>query len=56
MNKTFLEACDQAERGEWLCIKCFTFCNPLNEDWRWNGQEWEHHHNLAHVPSIRREV
>lgn len=39
----------------WSCPECHQYCQPGSPQWRWNGQNWEHHHGypVGHITAIR---
>lgn len=46
----------EAESKHWYCTSCGEQCQALSAKWRFNGDEWEHHHDypMGHVLAERR--
>lgn len=55
LSKKARKMIDYMNPRKWRCTKCGKICEFASEDWRWNGQAWEHSHGwpIGHVPAER---
>lgn len=50
--ESFRARLSTAQGDAWRCEQCGELADPMSSRWRWNGEEWQHHHDIVgHVRS-----